>query len=105
MNEQKDDAVTDAVTQTDAVVAVAGDFSGAAVYQSFAHSTALMFENAVAEQQRGAMTASASADINVRELLSLGIGPCASAETGFVAGATAAEQLNVFVDLLQQLQP
>lgn len=108
MNEQKGDtvadAIADAVTQTDAVVASAVDFSGAATYQSFAHSTALMFENAVAEQQRGTMTANATADLNVRELLSVGVGARAGVEADVVAGVSAVEQLNVFVDLLQQLQ-
>lgn len=106
MNEQKGDIVADAVTQTDAVVVGAVDFSGAATYQSFAHSTALMFENAVAEQQRGAITANAATDLNVREMLSVGLGAqfAVGAQAESIAVASAAEQLNVFVDLLQQLQ-
>jgi Killing trait len=72
MNTQTQKPIEEAVAVSDAMLATAADMSGASIYQTFAHSAILMYENAVAEQQRGAVAANAAVDATLRDLLALG---------------------------------
>lgn len=66
------DQITDAATQNG--VTVLGDspaFALASVYQSMAHSTGLLFENAVAAQQQQNTLAQAAANQGVMQIYSL----------------------------------
>jgi hypothetical protein len=63
--------ITDAVTQSN--VKVLGDaptMAMAAIYQSLAHSTGLLFENAVAAQQNQAILAQAATTQGVMQIYS-----------------------------------
>ncbi len=63
--------ITDAVTQTNVkVMAEAPAMAMAAIYQSLAHSTGLLFENAVAAQQNQAILAQAATTQGVMQLYS-----------------------------------
>lgn len=64
--------ITDAVTQAN--LNVLGDGPAMAmgsVYQSLAHSTGILFENAVAAQQQQAVLAQAATNVGVMQLYSL----------------------------------
>ncbi|WP_299085484.1 RebB family R body protein [uncultured Ruegeria sp.] len=64
--------ITDAVTQTNVqVVADAPAMSLGSVYQSMAHSTGILFENAVAAQQQQNTLTQAAANQGVMQIYSL----------------------------------
>jgi hypothetical protein len=75
------DQITDAVTQSNVkVIGEAPAFAMASIYQSLAHSTGILFENAVAAQQQQNTLAQAAANQGVMQLYSV--------DTAAVAGAT-----------------
>ncbi|MGZ8157834.1 MAG: RebB family R body protein [Methylobacter sp.] len=66
------DQITDAVTQTN--VKVLGDapaMAMGAIYQSLAHSTGILYENAVSAQQQLAISAQAATNQGVIQLYSV----------------------------------
>ncbi|WP_265427920.1 RebB family R body protein [Chryseobacterium sp. YIM B08800] len=72
MNPNENQQITDAVTQSNVkVVAEAPAMALGNVYQSAAHSTGLMFENAVAAQQQQNTLAQAAANQGVMQIYSL----------------------------------
>lgn len=76
--------ITDAVTQSN--VKVLGDapaMAMGAVYQSLAHSTGILYENAVAQQQQNAVCAQASTNQGVIQIYSVNT----------MAGAVAATKI------------
>lgn len=75
------DQITDAVTQSNVkVIGEAPAFAMGSIYQSMAHSTGILFENAVAAQQQQNMLAQAAATQGVMQIYSL--------DTTAAAGAT-----------------
>lgn len=78
------DPVTDAVAQTGVMVAgEAAAVSIAALYQSLAHSTALLYEGAAAQYQRSQVLGLAASNQGVIQLYSIGT----------IAGAVAAGRI------------
>ncbi|XTQ95414.1 RebB family R body protein [Xanthomonas sacchari] len=74
------DQITDAVTQSNVkVIGEAPAFAMASIYQSMAHSTGILFENAVSAQQQNTL-AQAAANQGVMQIYSL--------DTTAAAGAT-----------------
>ncbi|MBV4476606.1 RebB family R body protein [Pseudomonas sp. B2M1-30] len=66
------DQITDAVTQTSVkVVAEAPALAMGSLYQSMAHSTGLMFENAVNAQQQQNVLAQAATNQGVMQIYSV----------------------------------
>ncbi|MFC6841695.1 RebB family R body protein [Xanthomonas theicola] len=75
------DQITDAVTQSNVkVIGEAPAFAMASIYQSMAHSTGILFENAVSAQQQQNTLAQAAANQGVMQIYSL--------DTAAAAGAT-----------------
>ncbi len=75
------DQITDAVTQSNIkVIGEAPAFAMGAIYQSIAHSTGILFENAVAAQQQQNTLAQAAATQGVMQIYSI--------DTTAAAGAT-----------------
>ncbi|WP_342152435.1 RebB family R body protein [Methylorubrum sp. SB2] len=75
------DQITDAVTQSNVkVIGEAPAFAMASIYQSLAHSTGILFENAVAAQQQQNTLAQAAANQGVMQLYAV--------DTAATAGAT-----------------
>ena len=76
-----DSQITDAVTQSNLkVLAEAPAFAMGSIYQAVAHSTGLLFENAVAAQQQQNALAQAAANQGVMQIYSI--------DTTTAAGAT-----------------
>ncbi|KMM74145.1 R body protein RebB-like protein [Xanthomonas sp. NCPPB 1128] len=66
------DQITDAVTQSNVkVIGEAPAFAMASIYQSMAHSTGILFENAVSAQQQQNTLAQAAANQGVMQIYSL----------------------------------
>lgn len=64
--------ITDAVTQTNVkVVAEAPAMAMGAIYQSLAHSSGLMFENAIYQQQQASMLSQAATTLGVMQIYSV----------------------------------
>ncbi|PXV52298.1 Killing trait domain-containing protein [Dyella jiangningensis] len=64
--------ITDAVTQTNVkVVAEAPAMAMGSIYQTMAHSTGILFENAVAQQQQQNTLSQAAANQGVMQIYSL----------------------------------
>lgn len=75
------DQITDAVTQSNIkVIGEAPAFAMGSIYQSMAHSTGILFENAVAAQQQQNTLAQAAANQGVMQIYSI--------DTTAAAGAT-----------------
>ena len=75
------DQITDAITQSNIkVIGEAPAFAMGAIYQSMAHSTGILFQNAVAAQQQQNTLAQAAANQGVMQIYSL--------DTTATAGAT-----------------
>lgn len=75
------DQITDAVTQSNVkVIGEAPAFAMGSIYQAMAHSTGILFENAVAAQQQQNTLAQAAANQGVMQIYSL--------DTAAAAGAT-----------------
>lgn len=64
--------ITDAVTQTNVkVVAEAPAMAMGAIYQSLAHSSGLMFENAIHQQQQASILSQAATTLGVMQIYSV----------------------------------
>jgi len=75
------DQITDAVTQSNVkVIGEAPAFAMGSIYQSMAHSTGILFENAIAAQQQQNTLSLAAANQGVMQIYSL--------DTTAAAGAT-----------------
>ena len=74
------DQITDAVTQANVkVLADAPAMAMGAIYQSLAHATGILFENAVSAQQNAAVLAQAATNMGVMQLYSLNAAATAAA--------------------------
>lgn len=92
VNEQ----VTDAVTQSNVkVLGEAPAFTMGSIYQSMAHSTGILFENAIAAQQQQDTLAQAAANQGVMQIYSL--------DTTAAAGATESVAHNGMADDIRHL--
>ncbi|TXH67354.1 MAG: R body protein RebB-like protein [Lysobacteraceae bacterium] len=81
MTEEVDKQITDAVTQsTTAVVGESPAMAMGLVYQSEAHSMGILFENAVATQQRQNTMSMAATNVGILQMY--GLEPVASAGDG-----------------------
>ncbi|MDQ0251786.1 hypothetical protein J2W22_003874 [Sphingomonas kyeonggiensis] len=70
------DPITDAVTQTDVkLLGEAPAFAMGSIYQTMAHSTGILFENAVHAQQQQNTLGQAAANQGVMQIYSLGATP------------------------------
>ncbi|MDR1461754.1 MAG: RebB family R body protein [Azoarcus sp.] len=99
------DQVTDAITQSN--VKVIGESPAMALgnlYQAMAHSTGILFENAVSAQQQQNTLALAAANMGVMQIYSLDTATGAgAAEKGGQVGV--ADTLISFLSVLNSLQP
>jgi len=83
--------VTDAVIQTHPkVVGEAPAVAMGAIYQALAHSTGLLFENAVSAQQQMAITAQAATTQGVATLYSIDAASAGAATQKILSGGGAA---------------
>lgn len=79
-----DSQITDSVTQSNVkVLAEAPAFAMGSIYQAVAHSTGLLFENAVAAQQQQNALAQAAANQGVMQIYSLNTTAAAGATENF----------------------
>ncbi|EJL34709.1 Killing trait [Caulobacter sp. AP07] len=81
--------ITDAVTQSNVkVMGEAPAMAMGSIYQSLAHSTGLLFENAVAAQQQQAILAQAATNVGVMQLYGM-----SAAEAGKIAQSDVPDNL------------
>ncbi|TBR40266.1 R body protein RebB-like protein [Dyella terrae] len=82
--------ITDAVTQTNVkVVAEAPAMAMGSIYQTMAHSTGILFENAVSSQQQQNTLAQAAANQGVMQIYSLDTTATAAASEKVAQGGVA----------------
>lgn len=82
--------ITDAVTQTNVkVVAEAPAMAMGSIYQTMAHSTGILFENAVAAQQQQNSLSQAAANQGVMQIYSLDTTATAAASEKVAQGGVA----------------
>lgn len=82
--------ITDAVTQTNVkVVAEAPAMAMGSIYQTMAHSTGILFENAVAQQQQQNTLSQAAANQGVMQIYSLDTTATAAASEKVAQGGVA----------------
>ncbi len=94
------DQITDAITQSNVkVIGEAPAFAMGSLYQSFAHSTGILFENAVAAQQQQNALAQAAANQGVMQIYSLDTAAAAGA-TDKVAQTGVADNLTSLLTVL-----
>ncbi|HEX7813775.1 RebB family R body protein [Dyella sp.] len=95
------DQITDAVTQSNVkVVAEAPAMAMGTIYQSMAHSTGILFENAVAAQQQQNTLTQAAANQGVMQIYSLDTTAAAGA-TEKVAQTGMADNLSSLLTVLK----
>jgi hypothetical protein len=95
--------VTDAVTQSNVkVVAEAPAMAMATMYQTMAHSTGILFENAVAAQQQQNILAQAAVNQGVMQIYSLDTTAAAGASEK-VAQTGVSDNLTSLLTVLQAL--
>lgn len=95
--------ITDAVTQTNVkVLADAPAVAMGSIYQSLAHATGILFENAVSAQQQQNTLAQAAANQGVMQIYSLDTAAAAGA-TGKVS-QTGADNLAPLATVLEQFR-
>jgi len=94
------DQITDAVTQSNVkVIGEAPAFAMASIYQSMAHSTGILFENAVSAQQQQNTLAQAAANQGVMQIYSLDTSDAAAA-TEKVAQTGVSDNLTSLLTVL-----
>jgi hypothetical protein len=94
------DQITDAVTQSNIkVIGEAPAFAMGSIYQTLAHSTGILFENAVAAQQQQNTLAQAAANQGVMQIYSLDTTAAAGA-TDKVAQTGVADNLTSLLTVL-----
>lgn len=82
--------ITDCVTQTNVkVVAEAPAMAMGSIYQTMAHSTGILFENAVAQQQQQNTLSQAAANQGVMQIYSLDTTATAAASEKVAQGGVA----------------
>ncbi len=97
--------ITDAITQSNVkVVAESPAMAMGNLYQSLAHSTGILFENAVAAQQQQNTLAQAAANQGVIQIYSLDTAATAAA-TGKVAQSDVPDNLTSLLAALHAAQP
>ena len=97
--------ITDAITQANVkVVAESPAMAMGNLYQSLAHSTGILFENAVAAQQQQNTLAQAAANQGVIQIYSLDT-TAAAAATGKVAQTDVPDSLTSLLAALHAAQP
>ncbi|ALN89669.1 MULTISPECIES: RebB family R body protein [Lysobacter] len=95
------DQITDAVTQSNVkVIGEAPAFAMGSIYQSMAHSTGILFENAVSAQQQQNTLAQAAANQGVMQIYSLDTTAAAGA-TEKVAQTGVSDNLTSLMTVLQ----
>ncbi|HVE08667.1 MAG TPA: RebB family R body protein [Paraburkholderia sp.] len=96
--------ITDAVTQTNVkVVAEAPAMAMGSIYQTMAHSTGILFENAVSAQQQQNTLAQAAANQGVMQIYSMNT-MAGAAATEKVAQGGIADNLTSLLTVLQSFQ-
>lgn len=97
--------ITDAVTQSNVkVVGEAPAIAMGSIYQSLAHSTGILFENAVAAQQQQNIIAQAAANQGVIQIYSLDT-TAAAGVTEKVAQTGVSDNLTSLLTVLRAVQP
>ncbi|AXJ02633.1 MULTISPECIES: RebB family R body protein [Pseudomonas] len=98
------DQITDAVTQTSVkVVAEAPAMAMGSIYQSLAHSTGILFENAVSAQQQQNTLAQAATNQGVMQIYSVDT-TAGAAATEKVAQTGVADNLTSLLTVLKSFQ-
>lgn len=98
------DQITDAVTQTSVkVVAEAPAMAMGSLYQSLAHSTGILFENAVSAQQQQHTLAQAATNQGVMQIYSVDT-TAGAAATEKVAQTGVADNLTSLLTVLKSFQ-
>ena len=96
--------ITDAVTQTNVkVLAEAPAMAMGSIYQSMAHSTGILFQNAVSAQQQQNILAQAAANQGVMQIYSMDTMADAAA-TEKVSQAGVADNLTSLLTVLQSFK-
>jgi len=99
------DQITDAVTQSNVkVIGEAPAFAMGSIYQSMAHSTGILFENAVSAQQQQNTLAQAAANQGVMQIYSVDTTAAAGA-TEKVAQTGVSDNLTSLLTVLQAFKP
>ncbi len=97
--------ITDAVTQSNVkVVAEAPAMAMGSMYQTMAHSTGILFENAVSSQQQQNTLSQAAANQGVMQVYTLDTTAAAGA-TEKVAQTGVADNLTSLLTILNALNP
>lgn len=97
--------VTDAVTQTNVkVLAEAPAMAMGSVYQGLAHSTNILFQNAVSQQQQLAIAAQAATNQGVMQIYSVDTMTDAVA-TSKIGNSDVADNLATLMTVLRMNQP
>ncbi|MRG99978.1 R body protein RebB-like protein [Xanthomonas sontii] len=95
------DQITDAVTQSNVkVIGEAPAFAMASIYQSMAHSTGILFGNAVSAQQQQNTLAQAVANQGVMRIYSLDSTAAAAGATEKVAQTGVSDNLTSLLTVL-----
>ncbi|MCS3745504.1 hypothetical protein FHY18_001034 [Xanthomonas arboricola] len=98
------DQITDAVTQSNVkVVGEAPAIALGSVYQTMAHSSGILFQNAVAAQQQQNTLAQAATDQGVMQIYSVDTTACAGASE-HVAQTGVADNLTSLLTVLKSFQ-
>ena len=97
--------ITDAVTQTNVkVLAEAPAMAMGSIYQSMAHSTGILFQNAVSAQQQQNILAQAAANQGVMQIYSVDT-TAGAAATEKVAQGGVSDNLTSLLTVLKSFQP
>jgi len=92
--------ITDSITQSNvATLAAAPTMAMGSIYQSAAHSTSILYQNAVMQQQQNAICAQAAANQGVIQIYSASSMAGASAASKVAKSDTATEILTMLVVL------
>ena len=99
------DQITDAVTQSNVkVVGEAPAMAMGTIYQSLAHSTGILFENAVADQQQQNTETQAATNQGVMQIYNVDTTAAACA-TEKIAQAGVSENLTSLLTVLSTFKP
>lgn len=102
---QVNDQITDAVTQANVkVVGEAPAMALGTIYQSLAHSTGILFQNSVSQQQQQNTLSQAAANMGVMQIYTVDTMADAGA-TEKVAQSGVADNLTSLMTVMQALRP
>jgi hypothetical protein len=97
--------ITDAVTQSNVkVVGEAPAMAMGSIYQTMAHSTGILFQNAVSAQQQQNTLAQAASNMGVMQIYSMNT-MAGAAATEKVSQAGIADNLTSLLTVLNSFQP